>query len=716
MQEIKRWIFNTRIWLILLLVNIVSVFGFVRIQTSKMSVGDLKTGAELAGYMLDEYLRAENSEVVASYAYLQYEGTASEAYAYSVFADSASRLEDYQSYLARVQGNVQSMMLLGAMNDENEFSGKNIKKTGEDFSGLADVTWTQSVTLSAEKVLGDSLLDYCLLSFLLLVVVQFYGDRKNGMWTLSRCYVNGRLVSTVKCCIALLLWTVIGCASLYITAYAAGTYIYGATDLSLPIQALDGYEGVTLKLNALQFSLLSMAIKSLGFFVMAGFMWLVFMLLDREITAILVILAALGAEKLLYQNISYQSSVNVFKAFNIWAVTTCDDLLKVYQNLNLFGAAVSTKTAVLIFAALLLVIVYVLVLTVNTRQYPRLSGEGRISAYFQKLVSKILVRGGYGRLEQYKIWSCQKGFLFGIVFIVLLASSISNVNISYGSRDAYRNQVLEDISDGDLTYARNRIAELNGELEDTIAEYNQQLEALDDEDYFTKSSIQELISATNTKLDVLDSLTEYVSYLEEKESQGYNVEPVNDNGYQMLFTVSGKTMQRQLSFYLLLFIVVLCSGSMAYENQKNTTRLVHACEAKNRALFRSKVRAYHPFVVIAAIATSLIEIYNINSQIGLSGIGLDIQSLEMFSGCRLHISIFHLILLIIAEKVLICRLIMTFTLWVSGRFNKMATAMAFLIIILVLPSFLVLCGLSILKPISLMEYLCVQQWFTKLFM
>ncbi len=717
MQEIKRWIFNTRIWLILLLVNIVSVFGFVRIQTSKMSVSDLKTGAKLAGDMLDEYSSAENpEEVLVNYAYLQYEGTAGEAYAYSVFASSATRLEDYQNYLAQVQRNVQSMLLLGAMNDENEFSGKNIKKTGEDFSGLEDVTWTQSVSLSAEKVLGDSLLDYCLLSFLLLVVVQFYGDRKNGMWALSRCYVNGRLVSTVKCCIALLLWTVIGCASLYITAYAAGTYIYGATDFSLPIQALDGYEGVTLKLNVLQFTLLAMAVKSLGFFFMAGFMWLVFMLLDREITAILVILAALGAEKLLYQNISYQSSVNAFKAFNIWAVTTCDDLLRVYQNLNLFGAAVSTKTAVLIFAELLLVIVYALVLTVNTRQYPRLSGEGKISAYFQKLVSKILVRGGYGRLEQYKIWSCQKGFLFGIVFIVLLASSISNVNISYGSRDAYRNQVLEDVSDGDLTYAKNRIAELNGELEDTIAEYEGQLEALDDEDYFTKSSIQELISATNTKLDVLDSLTEYVSYLDEKESQGYNVAPVNDNGYQMLFTVSGKTMQRQLSFYLLFFIVVLCSGSMAYENQKNTTRLVHACEAKNYSLFRQKVRAYHPFVVLAAIATSLIEIYNINSQIGLSGIGSDIQSLEMFSGCRLHISIFYLILLIIAVKVLICRLIMMFTLWVSGRFNKMATAMAFLIIILVLPSFLVLCGLSILKPISLMEYLCVEQWVTKLFM
>lgn len=717
MQEIKRWIFNGRIWFILLLVNIVSVFGFVRVQTSKVSASDLKTGVELAGDLLDEYQNAEDPEaVVVKYAYIQYEGTDAESYAYSIFTSSATRLEDYQSYLAQVQKNVQSMLLLGAMNDENQFSGKNIKKTGEDFSGLEDVTWTQSITLSAEAVLGYSLLDYCLLSFLLLVVVQLFADRKNGMWALSRCYVNGRLVSTVKCCAALLLWTIIGCASLYTSTYMAGTYLYGATDLSLPIQALDGYTGVTLKLSVLQFSLLAMAVKVLAFFVMAGFMWLIFMLLEKELPAILVILAALGVERLLYQSISYQSSVSFFKAFNIWAVGAGDDLLRVYQNLNILGAAVSTKISALVFIVILMLIVYVLVLTVNTRQYPRLSGEGRISVYFQRLVSKFLTRGGYGRLEQYKIWFCQRGFLFGIVFIILLVSSLTNVSVSYGSRDSYKNQVMEEISKGDLVYARNTLDDLSAELEELIGEYNEQLEALGDEDYFTKSSINELISATNTKLEVLDSLEEYVSYLEEKESEGYKVAPVNDNGYQMLFTISGKTMQRQLSFYLLFFIVVLCSGGMAYENQRNTTRLVHASECKDHSLFRQKIRAYHPYVVTASILTFLVEIYNINSQIGLSGFGLSIQSLEMFSRCKIHISIFYLLLLVMAVKVLICRLIAAFTLWVSGFFDKTATAMAVLTIVLILPSFLVLCGLNVLKPISLMEYLCVESLFVKFFM
>jgi hypothetical protein len=708
-QELKRWMADLRIWGTLLLVNAIAVFGFWKIQTQTWPAEVMQAGYQLAEDMIDAYHQTESVDLLmAEYTDYAYSEQGEKKIAYNLFYDTISRYEKYKDYLDNINKNVNVALLIGGLGEENEYYGKNISKTEQDFSGMEQIYWLPSLTKSAEEVLQNRLIDMGLLAFVIFMVMIFMMDQKNGMYKLQRCCKNGRVVSAVHCFIALLLWIVIGTVSLYVNTYMTSTYLFGQTDLSMPVQAMKDHQGVNFQVNIWQYALGMMGVKMLTMFAFGISFWLCCLLVKKELAAILLFGLAAGGEWILYTRISYQSKWEKLKIWNLWAGGYRDDLLKNYQNINLSDHAVSSKMAFCGFLVIVLLVELFFLLLIYGKGYLA-EVEGRSAG--KSLFSKIwILNGGIG-LEQIKIWFVQKNIILVALFLMLLLTQNTVGALGFDQTAAYKMSFYDQL-DGLEIDAQQEL--LKTEAENVEQQKQDYITRKETAENWQQEALSEAIRSCETQKNVIETLQEELTRIVSRKAEGRNVRMLSDLGYQMLLTVDGISLRQQYSFYLLALLVLFTAGSMAYENQRGMDRLIHTTEKRRGQLFLRKMAAYLPWGGIAILLVSLKEIADIKKQFGLDGMGYDVQSLKLFDGVRVHMTIWQLILLLILARIAVGLMIMCVMMWISDRFKKTGLAIAAETALFIVPAFFALTGYYGIRMISLSWYLDVIRWIIPL--
>lgn len=710
MQELKRWMTDLRIWGVLVLVSAACVFGFWKTQTQVLPADTLKEGYQLAESMLCTYQLTEDQDrLMAEYMFYAYSEQSEKKYAYELFSATILRYEEYQKYLENIKKNIKQALLIGGLGEENGYYGKNIRKTEEDFSGMEEIFWEPSLSKSAEVVLQNRLTDIGLLIFVTFTVLLFMTDQKNGMWKLQRCCKNGRVVSLLHCLAALLLWIITGVVLLYLFSYLVSTQLYGETNLSLPVQALEGHQGIPYCLSIRQYGICVMGVKILTFFCFGVCFWLCCILIRKELPAILLFGIAAGAEWILYTKVSYQSMWRFLKVWNLWAGGYRDDLLKTYQNVNLFENAVSVKTAFFAFVISAILIIAVCICLIYAKGY--LTEGHQEKRHFKWHLPKILSVTGSAGLEQYKIWIDQKNLILAVIFICWLFTQGSGANLSYDQMAAYKMTLYEQLGGMEFAAQQEALAAEAGTVEQLKEDYIRQQETAES---WQQEALKESVYFCEKKLTVIETLEGEAERISNKKSEGYDVRLLNDLGYQMLFTADGISMRQQSSFYLLALLILFTAGSMAYEKQRGMDRLIHTTEKRHNQLFLQKAAAYLPWGAVAIVLVSLKEIVCIADRFGLPGMEYDVQSLKLFEHVKMQMAIWQLILLLILVRIVVGCVIMCAMMWISGRFHKTILAIAAGALLFIVPSFFSITGFYALRGISLSWYLDVIRWMVPL--
>lgn len=612
---------------------------------------------------------------------------------------------EYQKYLEDTVKNAKVMLLLGNAGSKDSFAYRNIQKTLEFYQNREAKTWEKSSTESIFRLFDNEMVNYLMLIFALLLATCLFEERKNGMWFLQRCYKNGRSKSLIHTIVAGIMAIGLAQIVLTITGYLFCGIKYGFTDLSLPIQSVLDHKSVVLDMSIAGYMICDVLVRIAGYSLVLLFAYFMLALIKKEILAILISIFVAGIEMLVYNSISMENALVYFKAINIWMVLRQDNIFKTYRNLNLFEIPVNLSIFALILLFIALAVLISLTVYICSKQYPVTGREGKYKISMPELVSRLLAKGGYLRLEFGKIFS-QKGLLLIVVFLALMINELNINKVSFGEIESYRNSLYTEMQGMEIEEIPALVEKRKTDIEEKIADYQYRLEHLSEEEKWNKSAIEDMLKVLDKKKNVALDMEEYVQKLLECRGNDENVQVVNDLGYSIMLSISDKDNQFEISFILLLFIVLLVATAMPYENQRNMDILVHTSEYRSNTLIRSKIKTYSVLVILASIVADVVVMLRIKMTVGLDGLFCSVQSLKLFQHTNLHLQIWQLLFLMLLMEIVMSILIMVAVLVITSRMRKVAFAVVLSIIIFLLIPFVFMLGISVLEPLCINRFLC----------
>jgi hypothetical protein len=94
--------------------------------------------------------------------------------------------------------NAENMKTVSIFSDPNSFSYRNIIKTVDDFSSIHITEIALDNDLAINALFTDSISDYSILAYMMVIVLLLIQERKKGLWPLIYAYPEGRSTLAIK--------------------------------------------------------------------------------------------------------------------------------------------------------------------------------------------------------------------------------------------------------------------------------------------------------------------------------------------------------------------------------------------------------------------------------------------------------------------------------------------------------------------------------------
>ena len=278
--------------------------------------------------------------------------------AYSVYAEDwlnyAQYALQYDTFRSEMKQRAETLQKISLFSKEGSFSNSNLIKTYQDFDRLGEVKIRYNNQYGVRAYLGYNKYIPVFLFFtvLILCVGIWQRDNEKKLLPLLKSKKRGKLsLYVAKVCT--LFFSIFMMNLIYlVTIFFASLYLYGI-DISMSIQSIENYRDCCWNLSAGQFMILCGVTQAIVWCVTGLVLFLCFELFQRktQVFGVYGILVAIcmGCYMLIQPN----SLFSVFKYINpVYGVQPVK-LYGTYQNLNVFGKAVSIFPILVVFILLL---------------------------------------------------------------------------------------------------------------------------------------------------------------------------------------------------------------------------------------------------------------------------------------------------------------------------------------------------------------------------
>ena len=502
--------------------------------------------------------------------------------------DQAAHVRDYEQYLKMVQAQAERMSSsLLFSKDKNSFTYRNILKTAKDFENLHGVSVEFGSDRAVESWLQFKTADVFHLLAILIFVLAFLEERRNGLHALVRSTKKGRSYITAVRVGILCGASTVYALLLYAVPLVTGFLIYGgAGDMGRSIQSLAAFKTCTLHLSVLEWILLFLIIKAACAFFVGMFFWFVLSFLSQIQLAWFVILGIIGAEYLAYTLITPQMAVSFLRYVNILSFISPAELLSRYQNMNFFSLPVGSLTLMTWLFGILILLVTAGVIVVQNRRYPfgNRSLLERVLRKLNRFFDIFRSRFSVGLTEAYKLFVLGGAVIFLAIGIFLgLRMRLegwhyipgNDGNMNERMKAEYKKQILGPFNEEKANYllqARKRLEADPG----ISAVYSDGLKLLE----------QEIVEAKTRA-----------------ENGRYQFWIVDDVPINNHFGPKVWDLTRQNAF-VVMAVVILCSAQIfVIERHMGTNSLLHATKRGRSNVFWRKymVLAFVVLIVWAAV-------------------------------------------------------------------------------------------------------------------
>ena len=679
MGEIKRIFTNRRLWLFIIIIILMNAFLFCREQESNDFRMDLSLGTvhvSLEDYFkhdsgtssldakacLDTYNKwltwyQENPSDKASQSLSEKEkrllemselnqSRRQDLIAIRTLRAQLEYREYFDSYLQKIRDNKTNALSFSIFSKENSFTQRNILKTAAQFETLNGTEISIDKNGALEAFFTCPFTDYLLLLLLILIVLSFLDERKKGLWSMIHSSPKGRILLGIIRISILFSSSVIGTLILYGSNLGLAICIYGGFGTpGRAVQSSPLFLKLPVRMTFENFITQYTMIRIGTAFFLALFCWFLLSAISNVKYAVLFLSLAAGLEFLLYTYLPVQSSLNVFKYFNLFTYVNLSALYTNYLNINLFGYPFGIREISLAGMLPILALLFTGILTVCTSKKPIPSGSqiDPIVTAVQSQIDPIRNRLHLFGFEVYKCLFIQKGILILTILVWFVSGTTFLHPVNNNTlQDAAAKQYTE-IWEGRIgKELDSKIISEQETLDTQISEYESakvryQSGILE----YSQFHIYELeYEAAQIKQKALELVKTRIAELKKMEkSIGLPLWLLNEAPYESLWGGNGARSRQTVAMTAIFSLALLLSGCFTYEKQSGMKKLLFSTMYGRSTLLVRKI------LLAAALSLTVWGItYGWEARVffttyTLSNLSAPVQSLALFADFPLSVSI-----------------------------------------------------------------------------
>ncbi len=481
---------------------------------------------------------------------------------------AAEHVQSYKAYLEGVHKNALKMAKSSIFGkDRDSFTYKNIQKTDADFVALDGIELEFGNDRAVDTWLKFTTSDILYLVVIIITVMAFFEDKKNGLCSIVRSTPKGRLNLALS-----RLFILIGISAVFTLLINAGVLgssfaLYGGMDgLGRAVQSMEAFKTCTLHTSILGWILIYLGAKIACGVLIGLIFWFVLSFVSNIQLSWFIVIAILAVEFAAYKLINEQLQFSFFKYVNLFSYVYPTEILSKYLNMNVFNEPVGVfpllrRLMIILFAALTAA-----VLLLQVRRHPLGNRNilGKFVVFWNRICDFFRRKMHIPGFEGYKL--------------LILAGSIIFLaaGIYFGGKLRYKGWEYQEQDYVYLQYLKDGAAgEINEETEEYLAKARQNLEAHEDIAYQFEGSLMRIES-------------EAAKAKENGEQKGFTPWLVNQTDVNNLLGQKTWSLTRWNAIVALAFQVLLIAPLFAIEKRIGTEKLLRSTAGGRSRVFRGK--------------------------------------------------------------------------------------------------------------------------------
>lgn len=602
----------------------------------------------------------------------------------NLLLEQINYLSGYTDSVAQVLKNAERMSKIKQFAKEGSFSQKNILRTEKDFQKIANVNVALIPVLGICAWLKEERTDYFALAVLLLLVAEFFRERRKGLWHIIHASALGRLFLALRRIGTLTVSSILLTFVFYVSTLLLSFRFYREFSqlskiFSAPLQSVPEFGQCTLAVTIGEFILIRILLKIL---VLAAFGVLFYAVMSCFASTGGAVLAAgtiLGFEFLAYQFIPVQSFTNVFKFINLFPLLAGNKFFTVYQNLNLFTNPVSSTLGAFTGLVVLFFISCFAAVFVQIKKYP-ISGAKLFAGFFDGIRKKFAIISMQTNTffsELFKQLISGRGLIILFLFAIMMIRLQPAKTVLYTFEETILLDYYKDF-EGEVTEETFAFLEAQKQKAEQGKLTYEQLSALMEFDAY------------------IEGLTDY------EITHGTKLSVVNPFGYKAYFSPrknemdewSGKSFRDQARALLsIAAVVLLVSVLFPCEKQKGMYSLLRSMSRGRLKLFRAKAFVALTNCIIVWLLAYSLEFMEMIRQYGLPCPGAPVRSIAEFREVPVSFSIAGYLLFLNLLRLLVLIFFAACTMVLTSFFQEQRTAVLCSVLLLLVPPALFFIGI-----------------------
>lgn len=593
---------------------------------------------------------------------------------------------------------------------KDSFAGRNIRKTGSDYSRVRDVTLKVDTEEAFNAVAAFSLGNLLMVLPVAVVVIVILDERKKGLWEFVHTTPGGRKKLAVQR-IGIMIFAALAAVVVFTgeNLLIAGIVNKGYGDITRSIQSIQICRNITLPINVLEYFLLTTMMTVL-MVSMAGLVLLVLALIGNNYIKGFILTAVLtAAEYIAWVKIGANSKWAWLKRINLFRWVDSGECLRDYENINIMGYPVGQFLFGCISMAVICCILMAAVILAGEK-YPVSSKRGILTELLQTLEYRLKLY----RHNCIFLHELYRQVIAGKLWIVILASILFSIawhdtkavstDYYYRIYNNYMEMLQGNVTQEKLDYLKK---------EDSL--WQKQIKTQEKEIEETTDEI--LIAARQRRLEELqisdecvqDILTE-AEHLNELQEQGENVVLTAQTGYERYMGKESEEQSLRKCIVLLLFGVLFTAPLISRENAENTVITVRSMKYGRGRYIAAKAMVLFTelFIVFGCIEWSLYD--SAQQKYGMNDMWASIRSLSFYDGLCKGMNIGMVLFLQLAVRFLILYACMSLYAALTYKMKNVMAAALMGILVFVLPACVYMMGYGQMAVFTLADEMMTGMW------
>ncbi len=619
-------------------------------------------------------------------------------------------IRDYPLLYEDMEKEQERLSKFSIFSEKGTFSANNIRKTVADYGRLDGVPLRYVNGEGVQSIIQYGPVHFLLFALMVGVVLQFFEERKKGLWSLVYSTKHGRLRLALRRVGILFATVFLGTFALYGSLLLAGRLIYGTFhDLDAPVVSLPFLSEFTWPMSIFDFLVFFLLLQIVAMFVTGLFVWFLLSVIRHRGMALVVLAGAYGLGFVLYTFLPIQSNFILLKYVNAFHFLDVTESLTTYHNFPVANMAVERVEACVGF----LLAAGVLLVVCN----PWLSHRSRPikrAGWLERAAGRLFdwMRGATTHLnltltEVYKVLWVQRGWMACVVLLWLCYDTLDFNDMVFTARQEFLNEFYQEMEGPPDDGVTQYIEGLRTDVETFDREFAQ---AADDwergaitEEEWESMQLRGAVYGDYYQMG-LTAVQEKMDYIEELyKEKGIKAWLVNERGYEALLGREGFDAHLDYALKGLLCLLVLLADLFAYERRSGATYLLRVSKKGREVLHRRKVFTACLFATFVWAAISVTEWMGVDHYYALHCARAPLQSLEIMRDMPLRISIGQFLAVLYAVRLLLLYMMAGVVLFLSGFWKRPEWTMVVGVVLLV-PSLLYAMGIGSLNRLAVVRY------------